>query len=156
MNLEGFLKFHKKNANGLVTTDRGKELSDAELRAYCQWGVKNGYKRLSELPEFEIIEELNNLYKTGDKIKFVEEKRPYKIRACNERFLVCTKPFNPKHTVMYTIVDLKENVRGTESLIFCMGFETDEECKEALERLISGETEVSYRNRIQLNIVNNG
>lgn len=113
-------------------------------------------KRLSELPEFETIEELNNLYKTGDKIKFAEEKRPYKIRACNERFLVCTKPFNPKHTVMYTIVDLKENVRGTESLIFCMGFETDEECKEALERLISGETEVSYRNRIQLNIVNNG
>lgn len=93
-------------------------------------------------------------YNSGDKIYFIEEKRPYTIMACNKRFLVCTKPYNPKHTVQYTIVDLKENIRGTENLIFCMGFETKEECKDCLERLSNGETEVSYRNRIELNIIN--
>ncbi len=89
----------------------------------------------------------------GDRILFAEEKRPYRIKAMNDRFLVCTKPYNPKRTVLYTIVDLKENVRGTENTVFCMGFETDEDCNEALVRLESGESEVSHRNRIALNIL---
>ena len=92
-------------------------------------------------------------YKVGDKIYFEEEKRPYTIRACNNRFLVCTKPYNPKHTAIYTIVDLEQNIRGTENLVCWMGFETDEECEDALNRLVSGKTEVSYRNHIQLKII---
>lgn len=86
------------------------------------------------------------------KIKFLEEKRPYQIQSENDRYLICTKPFNLKKTVIYTIVDLKEQIRGTENLIFCMGFETKELCDEALVRLESGETEITRRNRIGLNI----
>jgi len=86
----------------------------------------------------------------GDKIKFKEEKQAYTIRACDGRFLICTKPFNLRRTVIYTIVDLREKVRGTENLIFCMGFNTEEQCNEALKRLQDGESEVSYRNRIPL------
>ena len=56
MDLRGFLMYHKKNAGGLVTTDAGRSLTDEELRAYCIWGLKNGYKTLYELPEFETIE----------------------------------------------------------------------------------------------------
>ena len=54
-------------------------------------------------------------FNKGQKIWFAEEKRPYTIRACNERYLICTKPFNlqPK-TVMYTIVDLEEEIRATD------------------------------------------
>lgn len=91
-------------------------------------------------------------YKVGDKIKFIEEKKPYSIISCDSRYLICTKPYNPKRTVLYTIVDLQENVRGTENMIFCQGFETKEECDEALERLQTGESEISRRNKIQLNI----
>lgn len=91
-------------------------------------------------------------YKVGDKIKFIEEKKPYSIIACDDRYLICTKPYNPKRTVIYTIVDLQENIRGTENMIFCLGFETKEDCDEALIRLQSGESEISRRNRIQLNI----
>lgn len=87
-----------------------------------------------------------------EKIWFVEEKLAYRVRAQNSRFLVCTKPFNLKHTVLYTIVDLEKNIRGTENLIFCMGFETDQDCEAALSRLESGESEISYRNRIPLRI----
>ena len=57
LDLNGFLKFEKRKVNGLVTTDKGRDLTDKELRAYCKWGVDNGYKLLSELPEFEEIEE---------------------------------------------------------------------------------------------------
>lgn len=88
--------------------------------------------------------------KVGDKIKFAEEKQAYTIQALGPRFAVCTKPFNPKHTVLYSVVDLQEKVRGTENLIFGMGAETIEQCQEMLERLETGETEVSHRNRIPL------
>ncbi len=88
----------------------------------------------------------------GDKVKFAKEKRPYTVRACNDRFIICTKPFNPRRTVLYTIIDLEKNIRGTENLIFCMGFETDELCNEALERLANGESDISRRNFIELDI----
>lgn len=55
-------------------------------------------------------------------------------------------------TVIYTIVDLVEKIRGTEGLIFCMGFESDQDCKDALERLLEGDSEISKRNRVALKI----
>ena len=106
-------------------------------------------------------------YKVGDKIYFAEEKRPYTIRACDKRFLICTKPFNLKpKTVIYTIVDLVEGIRGTDnySIGWCDYYKT-EDCKEMLKELQEtynkndGElwlegTFISHRNRINLNIVN--
>lgn len=94
-------------------------------------------------------------FKVGDKIYFEGERNAYTVRACDSRYLICTKQFNPRKTVLYTIVDLKEKVRGTENLVFCMGFETDEDCQEALQRLQSGETEISYRNRVELKFKSN-
>ena len=88
----------------------------------------------------------------GSNIWFEEEKQGYTIRASNVAFAVCTKPLNIHKTVLYTIVDWNEQVRGTENLVFSMGAETDEECNEMLERLTQGESEVSSRNRIKLNI----
>ena len=87
------------------------------------------------------------------KIKFAEEKRAYTIRCSTPRFAVCTKPFNPKRTVLYTIVDFVDEIRGTENLIFGHGAETDEQCQAMLSRITSGETEISRRNRIPLNVV---
>ncbi len=86
------------------------------------------------------------------RVFFVEEVRPYKIRSMDDRFLICTKPFNLRHTVLYCIVDTKEEIRGTENLVFGFGAETDEQCEEMLKRLQDGETEVSHRNRIPLRI----
>lgn len=94
------------------------------------------------------------MLKTGDKVKFREEKQRYIVRTANDRFAVCTKPFNAKKTTLYTVVDFEENIRGTENLIFCAGAETDEDCQEMLERLASGETAVSHRRNICLDIEN--
>lgn len=88
----------------------------------------------------------------GNKIKFKKEKQRYTVQACDDRFAVCTKPFNPRKTVLYTVIDLERDVRGTENLIFGMGAETKELCEEMLERLKSGESEVSYRNWCNLDI----
>jgi hypothetical protein len=89
----------------------------------------------------------------GSKIYFASDKKPYTVKALSNRYAVCTKPFNPKKTVLYTIIDFSQQIRGRENLIFCMGFETETDCKEALLRLESGESEVSHRHRVPLDIV---
>lgn len=71
----------------------------------------------------------------GDKVWFKGERLGYTVQARSGRYLVCTKPFNPRHTVLYTVVDLDEWVRGTENLVFGMGAETREQCEEMIRRL---------------------
>lgn len=88
----------------------------------------------------------------GEKIKFYEEKQAYTVRASNIVFAVCTKPMNALKTVLYTIIDFNQNIRGTENLIFGFGAETDKQCREMLDRLTNGESEVSSRNEISLRI----
>lgn len=95
-------------------------------------------------------------YKVGDKIRFAEEEKSYTVQAAGPRYLVCTKPFNLRRTTLYTVVDLMEQVRGTENLVFGAGAETRQQCEEMLCRLegrdveIGFTTEVSHRNRIPL------
>lgn len=104
-------------------------------------------------------------YKVGDKISFRGEKQRFTIQAKDNRFLICTKPLNMirrlgggkyEHTktVIYTIVDFKQNRRGPENLIFGFGAETKEECEEMLKRLNDKDdpTEVSYRYDVPLDI----
>ena len=89
----------------------------------------------------------------GTKLWTADRKRPYRVRARSGNFLVCTKPHNPRHTVIYFIIDLKKQIRGTENLVFPHGAETDEDCQAMINRLVAGETEVSHRNWVPLDIV---
>lgn len=88
----------------------------------------------------------------GDKVYVPNEKRPFRVRARDERYIICTKPYNPKRTVRYFIIDLKERVRGPDNMVFCSGYETDEDCAERLQELQSGEIEVSWRRYVDLDI----
>lgn len=88
----------------------------------------------------------------GARVKFAEEKQSYKVICTSKRYTICTKPFNPQHTVLYSIIDWQEQVRGPENLIFGMGAETTEQCLEMLVRLLDGESEVSSRRNTWLKI----
>ncbi len=88
----------------------------------------------------------------GTKIKFRSERQRYTVQAANRRWAVCTKPFNAQKTVLYTVIDFQKQIRGTENLVFGMGAETRELCEEMLKRLASGETAVSSRNFVKLDI----
>ena len=88
----------------------------------------------------------------GDKIYIPNEKKPYKVKARDDRYIICTKPFNPKHTVLYFIIDLVRKVRGTDDRLFCNGYETQEQCEDNLRRLQDGTMEVTYRNVVPLDI----
>jgi hypothetical protein len=91
-------------------------------------------------------------FKPGLKIWFKCEKRPYTIMACDERFIICSKPFNPKKTFLYVIVDLKEEIRGADNYRCKFDYANIYECEEALKELNSGELEISHRNRIPLDL----
>ena len=68
----------------------------------------------------------------GDKVYIPNHKRPFRVRARDDRYIICTKPFNAQHTVIYFIVDLVDKWRAPDNLIFGLGYETDEDCEERL------------------------
>lgn len=84
--------------------------------------------------------------KPGDPVYVPNEVRPYRVKCRDDRYIICTKPYNPKRTVMYFIIDLERCVRGPDNMIFCSGYETQEQCEERLKELQEGKIEVSYRN----------
>lgn len=95
------------------------------------------------------------MYNVGDKIKFAEEKKPYTVIACDGRFLVCTKPFNLKHTVQYTIVDLLKRIRGADNYWTWGGhydYSKKDECEQCIRDIYTGEVQISKRNVIPLKI----
>lgn len=83
----------------------------------------------------------------GDSVWFSTSKKSFKVRECNDRFAICTQPFNlQSKTVLYTIIDFDRDVRGEDNLIFSVyDYYSDEDCKQAMEDLMSGEIEVSYK-----------
>ncbi|NMC30732.1 MAG: hypothetical protein GYA45_11750 [Pelolinea sp.] len=98
--------------------------------------------------------------KVGDKIKFKSDKRKFTVRAKSDRFLICTKPFNLEHTVLYTIVDLKRLVRGRDNLVFGIyDYAIQKDIDECLKQLMEDEKseycdglEVSHRHSVMLDV----
>lgn len=88
----------------------------------------------------------------GDRVYVPTDKRPYTVKARDDRYIICTKPFNARHTVLYFIIDLVDKWRGPDNMIFCSGYETTEECQERLAELQNGEIELSRRRSIPLDI----
>lgn len=88
----------------------------------------------------------------GDKVYVPNEKRPYTVKARDDRYIICTKLFAAKHTVLYFIIDLEEKRRGPDNMVFGAGYETNEECAERLKELQDGKMEVSFRRGIPLDI----
>lgn len=117
-------------------------------------------------------------YKVNSTIKFQEENLPYIIQAVSQRYLICTRPFDKKedndivkhelemgtyctkkealedlqNLLIYTIVDLEEQIRGADNYNSWSDYSTQKECEEVLNALNSGEVSISHRNRLKLNI----
>ena len=88
--------------------------------------------------------------KPGDPVYVHNEVRPFRVKCRDERYIICTKPFNLQRTVRYFIADLELGIRGPDNMVFCSGYETQEQCEERLKELQSGWIEVSRRNSVPL------
>lgn len=88
----------------------------------------------------------------GDKVYIPDQSKPYTVRCRDNRYIICTKPYNPKRTVMYFIIDLEKKWRALDDRVFCFGYETDEDCQERLKELQNEEIFLSLRRGIPLDI----
>jgi len=89
----------------------------------------------------------------GDRIKFRGERQRYTVQAASDRFAVCTKPFNLENTVLYTIIDFEQLVRGADDYILGKyDYDEPDACVKALAELDAGEMKVSRRNNVALEI----
>lgn len=88
----------------------------------------------------------------GDKVYVPKEKKSYRVRARDDRYIICTKPLNIHHTVLYFIIDLVDKWRAPDNMVFCFGYETDEDCQARLRDLQDGTIELSRRRGIPLDI----
>jgi hypothetical protein len=77
---------------------------------------------------------MNSKLNKGDRVKLGATKRQWTVRGVTAggRFAILTQPFNPKRTVLYTVIDFKRGVRGKDDH-YGLGYETDEDIKDALE-----------------------
>lgn len=56
--LQGLLEYGKRRRlTGIIESDNGYSLSDAEARKYIKWALMNGYKYLSEVPDYEQVKD---------------------------------------------------------------------------------------------------
>ena len=90
----------------------------------------------------------------GDRIKFQSERQRYTVRAVSSdgRWVICTKPFNLRHTVLYTIIDFDSGVRGPDNLVFSFGYESEKDIVDGMGWLESGDMGVSVRYDVYLDI----
>ena len=87
----------------------------------------------------------------GDKIYIPGEKRPYTVQCRDDRYIICTKPFNLKHTVQYFIIDLVDKWRAPDR-VFCFGYETADACRDRLRELQHEQMFLSRRRGVPLDV----
>jgi hypothetical protein len=97
-----------------------------------------------------------NVLETGDKVWLGVEKRPYIVRAANELFAICTKPFNLQRTCLYTIIDWRKGKRNRNNMIFNpYDYMNQEDIAECLRDLTDPNhvCEISHRGAVKLDIL---
>lgn len=96
------------------------------------------------------------LLDVGDKVYFETDKRPYIVKASNDMFAICTKPFNIHKTCLYTIIDWRKGKRNRNNMVFNpYDYMKQEDIDECLKDLTDPEhaTEISHRGAVNLDIV---
>ena len=90
--------------------------------------------------------------KIGSKILFKGQKRYWTVRACGNRFVICYR--NWRKTYYYTILDLKDCIRGADNYDSSGGYYDYkyDDLTEAMKRLHSGDLCISMRNWTMLDI----
>lgn len=92
----------------------------------------------------------------GDKVYFKTEKRPYVVKATNESFTICTKPFNLQHTCLYTIIDWQKMRRNRNNMVFNpYDYMLQDDIDQCLKDLSDPNhvCEISHRGEVDLDIV---
>jgi hypothetical protein len=88
----------------------------------------------------------------GDRVWLGGKKQPWTVRARGPRYVILTKPYNPKRSTLYTVIDLELGIRGTDDYVGSLGYETPEQIDASMALFDSGEAEISTRNNVKLDL----
>lgn len=93
--------------------------------------------------------EILKFLELGDRLYFKGEKKGFEIKSRNQRYLICTKPFNPKKTVVYTILDSEELINSTNNYVFNpYDYLSQADIDESLVDLVADKYELSRRHQV--------
>lgn len=96
-----------------------------------------------------IREEWDDL-SVGERVWFEDERMPMTVQAVSlsGRFVAVTRPFAPRQTVLYSVLDVVDGVRGVDDSIGnSLGYETRADCQRAMRLFEKGEFGFSKRRR---------
>ncbi|WP_130806492.1 hypothetical protein [Senegalia massiliensis] len=101
--------------------------------------------------------DLSELVQVGSLVAFDDEDLVFEVIAKDEKFAVCTNNDLGPTTddTVYTIIDLKENIRGPHNIVFNSYDFTDvEDMNQMINDLNDSNNtiEISHRNRVELKV----
>lgn len=129
-----------------MTSNSGLKAKIHERQAVSGETYARARNAVAARPSFPTLE-------VGQRIRFEGDRTSMTVRAQSKdrRYVILTRPFPLRKTVLYSIVDFTSGIRGTGNLVFgWYGYETDADIRENLALLEEGEMEVSHRRWVWL------
>lgn len=129
-----------------MTNNSGLKAKIHDRQAVTQETYTQARNAVIARPAFPVLE-------VGQRIRFDGDRVSMTVRAQSKdrRYVILTRPFPLKRTVLYSIVDFARGIRGTGDLVLGWhGYETDDDIRENMASLVAGEMEVSYRRWVWL------
>lgn len=104
----------------------------------------------------KLLRETFNALELGDKVRlYGDANNLYTVKAIGYPFIICTRPYNLKSTVFYTILDFEKCIRNRHNLIFNpFNFKIQKDIDKCLSHLLNKTDGISlsHRNHIDLEI----
>lgn len=82
----------------------------------------------------------------GAKIGWKGQKKRFKVIARNDNFIIIARPYNPKKTFEYSILDLEYMECNHDNYYCKYDYSNETECKEALKELQETRNELKETN----------
>ena len=89
-----------------------------------------------------------------DKVQFDNEKLYFTVKARNERFIICVRPYKAVGGTWYTIVDLQEHIRGHHDVFRSFDFLKIKDINKVLKMVSDPEIKHPIPDNVPLRIKN--
>lgn len=129
-----------------MTTNSGLKAKIHDRQAVTQETYTQARNAVIARPAFPKLE-------VGQRIRFDSDRMSMTVRlqSPDHRFAILTRPFPLRNTVLYTVLDFTQGIRGTSNNRFGpFGYETDEGIRGNMDGFQTGDLEVSYRRWVWL------
>lgn len=142
---------------GLAKWEAGgwRQVSAAEHAAHAAHITPTSRATEPASPEEVLLaDHLGRLPVSGSRVRFAESRRSWRVRAVSAtgRYVGLSSPNNLAGSDFYTVIDTVDLVRGPDDRFLGGAWITDDDFTEHLAELEAGESSISQRRRVELDI----